>query len=102
MGLLRQFLQSVSTKGFFRRHTRVHITLKNCCPYDRWNVTGIAEECGWIHVRTFPFPLDFFSGHGYQPKVTKRRQTLEGVPIEQIPHADHAKTYEFLHASVTT
>ena len=80
-------------KGFFSAvpktsSTRIHVTLKTTPPYCYWDLIGIAEDCGWRCVRSFPFPESFYRSIGYKHTTTKKLRFEVNLKS--------AMTYEFV------
>ena len=82
--LLEGFFSAVPKTSF----TRIHVTLKTTPPYCYWDLIGIAKDCGWKWVRSFPFPESFYRSIGYKHTTTKKLRF--GVNLES------AMTYEFV------
>ena len=84
-------------KGFFSAvpktsSTRIHVTLKTTPPYPEWNLIGIAKDCGWRCVRSFPFPESFYRSIGYKHIITFSK-------VQMNVNLKGALTYEFVATS---
>ena len=82
--LLEGFFSTVPKTSF----TRIHVTLKTTPPYCYWDLIGIAKDCGWKCVRSFPFPESFYRSIGYKHTTTKKLRIEVNVK--------NALTYEFV------
>ena len=61
---------TIPGKRFFRRQTRLHITLKHGKPYDDWEINEVATKYHWTLDEAVPFPTQFLTMFGYRHELS--------------------------------
>lgn len=76
--LFRRFFASLSGCDFVGSSTRLHITLADRFPYNKWEVERIASESGWDFFGKFPWASELYSDFGYEHCRTKEAMGVVG------------------------